>query len=65
MTFKVFIKRKTRAGKAYACQMLVSFKKLVACIFFKNFTSDICVHCETALVGYNSIFLLDIVRVWC
>ena len=43
------IKRKTRAGKAYAYQMLLSFEMLVAYV-------GSCVHCEAVFVGYNSIF---------
>ena len=43
------IKRKTRAGKAYAYRMLSSFEMLVAYV-------GSCVHCEAVFVRYNAIF---------
>ena len=58
----MFIKRRTRTGKVYAHRMLLSFKTLVS---YKkmNFKSDNCVHCEAAIVQYNSIFCLpDLLR---
>ena len=42
MYINMFIKRKTRAGKAYAYQMLESFKMLVAYIFFQFHARQLC-----------------------
>ena len=52
----MFIKRKTRAGKAYSYRMLLSFRTLVTYEKLFNFTQDNCGSCETAFVGNNSIF---------
>ena len=52
----MFIKTETRAGKAYAKQMLLNFKASVAYINFLNFITDNCVHCEAVFVGYKLIF---------
>ena len=56
----MFIKRENRTGKAYAYQIILSFKKLVAYNFFYNFTPDNCVSCKAVVVGYDS--MPDIVR---
>ena len=58
----MFIKRKTRTGKAYGYRMLLSFKTSVTYKKNVNFKPDNCVRCEAAFVGHNSIFLPDIVR---
>ena len=52
----MFIKRKTRAGKAYAYRKPVSFKTSQLMKKSFNFTPDNCVRCEVAFVGQNSIF---------
>ena len=53
---KIFIKRKTKAGKAYVYLMLLSFRTSVAYKRFFSFTPDPCVRCEVAFVRHNSIF---------
>ena len=55
----MFIKRETRAGKAYAYRMLLSLKILV------TFTPDNCARCEPVLVRYNSIFCRPLSDVLC
>ena len=52
---KMFIKRKTRAGKAYDYQKLVNFKMLVTFKHFFNLTPDDCVGGEATFFGHNSI----------
>ena len=62
----MFILRKTRVGKAYAYQMLLSFKtSVIYKLFFFNFTPDNCVSCDAAVVGHNSIFLRALSDGWC
>ena len=61
LSIKRFIKRKTRAGKAYAYQMLLSFKTSVTYNDIFDFMPDNCARCEVAFVGHN--FLPEIV--WC
>ena len=56
LTIKMFTTRKTRAGKAYVYQMLLSFKRSVTYKKNFNFTPDNCVYCEAAFVGHSSIF---------
>ena len=51
----MLIKRKTRAWKACAYQMLLSFKTSVTYKFF-NFTPTNCVRCEAVFVGHKLIF---------
>ena len=60
----MFVKRKTRAGKAYSYRMLLSFKMSVTNNFF-NFTPSNCVCCEAAFVGHNSIFYRTLSDIQC
>ena len=50
----MFVKRKTRAGKAYAHRMLLSFKTSVTYEKKINFTPDNCFRSVAAFVGHNS-----------
>ena len=65
MSINMFVKRKTRAGKAYAYGMLVSFKTSVTDNFFFNFTPDNFVRSEAAFVVHNSIYYRTLSNVWC
>ena len=56
MSIKIFVKRKAGAGRAYAYQMLPSFKTLVTLKTFFNFTPDNCVRCEAAFSDITRFF---------
>ena len=55
LSIKIFIKRKTRAGNAYAYRML-EFQDETWVFLEFYFTPDNRVLCEAPLVRYNSIF---------
>ena len=61
-SIKMFIKRKPRPWKAYAYQMLVSFKKLVNQKKGGQVWLNTCVRCKAYFVEHSSGFLPDIVR---
>ena len=55
MSIKIFIKRKTSAGKGYANQIRLSIKTLVTSKFlFLNFMPVNCVRCEVVFVRQNT-----------
>ena len=60
----MFIKRKTRAGRAHAYRMLLSFKTSVTQKKL-NLLPDNGVRCEVAFVGHNSIFYRTLSDVQC
>ena len=60
----MFIKGKTKAGKAYGYRMLLSFKTS-ATYDFIIFTLYNWVRCKPALVGHNSIFCRTMYDVRC
>ena len=64
LSLKIFIKRKTRAEKAYLSRMLLSYKTSITYNFF-NFTPENCVHYEAVFVGHNSIFCRTLSDVRC
>ena len=60
----MFMKRKTRVGKAYTYRILLRFKTSVIYKKKFNFTPDSCVRCEAAFVGHNSVFCRTLSDVW-
>ena len=63
LSIKIFIKRKTRAGKACAYRML-EFQDVCIYIYIYK-TPDSCVHCEAHFVRHNSIVCQTLPDVWC